>query len=202
MIVNPERLIQHLTDWIKEYAKSNGKTALIIKDFELYDSDLVIWLCKKTRIPVITTDCTEFYEECSEVAEANNGIIVETYSLSDMFLRSYKKSQIGDILPLGDLHLTEVQELYRHADINHTHIEFFDIKKWTPIDIEWATKQDDVYNIISDEKDPVRHREWGRYSTGQREMIAEMHQIEKKTRHKVNPNIPICHVRDKKGLVR
>ena len=213
MILNYERLIKHIVNWIRDYAKDNNKKTLITHHIdplwnEVYDSELNKWFCEKTRMPVVLVDHKKSYEDCRKEAELHNGIVVGFHTLSDIFLRSYKKHQIGDILPLGDLHLTEAHELYRYLNLGDADVNLLGVRGWTASDIEWAHRQDvgpgpgPGYGIISGEEDPVRHRNWAGYSTKQREMVAEMHQIEKRTRHKPIDSIPKCSVRNIKGLVR
>jgi len=69
-------------------------------------------------------------------------------------------------------------------------------------EIEWADRENMNNNIVTDETDPARHRDWLRYSMRQREVIAKVHQLEKISRHKYNPNLPVCQVRNIAGLVR
>lgn len=83
-------------------------------------------------------------------------------------------------------------------------------------EIEWADREDirttedigKVYTsiprsgIVKREADPAKHPAWLGYTGRQREVIAKLHQMEKISRHKHNPAIPVCHIRDKKDLVR
>ncbi|KKN66643.1 hypothetical protein LCGC14_0469780 [marine sediment metagenome] len=80
-------------------------------------------------------------------------------------------------------------------------------------EIEWADRQNTSTGtawskdkigvpIVTDKGDPTRHRAWQSYTGRQREVIAKMHAIEKATRHKYNPNLPVCQVRKENGLVR
>lgn len=208
MILNYERLIKHIVNWIRDYAKDNGKKALVVQAMETHDALVTRWLCDKTRIPVITVSHLAFNKELMMRSDDSDGIIIDSLTLDDVWIRAYKKNQVGDILPLGDLHLTEIHALYKHLNLGDEDINFFGIRKWSATDIEWAHRQDvgpgpgPEQGIISGEEDPVRHRNWGGYSAKQREMVAKMHQIEKRTRHKIINNIPKCSVRNIKGLVR
>jgi len=56
--------------------------------------------------------------------------------------------------------------------------------------------------IVTSELDPSKHIAWMGYSGRQREVVAQMHQLEKASRHKYNPNLPICELRSKLDLVR
>lgn len=75
-------------------------------------------------------------------------------------------------------------------------------------EIEWADRQNEQTDmgdggIVVSREDPTKHRAWQAYTGRQRKVIAKMHAIEKATRHKYNPNLPVCKVRDGvKGLVR
>lgn len=69
-------------------------------------------------------------------------------------------------------------------------------------EIEWADRENERTSIVVDEADPTKHGAWRAYTGRQREVIAKMHQLEKSTRHKYNPNLPVCEVRKVPGLVR
>ncbi|MHA2426425.1 MAG: NAD(+) synthase [Candidatus Hermodarchaeia archaeon] len=69
-------------------------------------------------------------------------------------------------------------------------------------EVEWADRQDMQNGIITSEEDPARHRAWVGYTIRQREVIAKVHQMEKISRHKYNPNLPVCDVRGVSGLVK
>lgn len=69
-------------------------------------------------------------------------------------------------------------------------------------EVEWADRQDMQNGIIRSEDDPARHRSWVGYTLRQREVIAKVHQMEKISRHKYNPNLPVCDVRSVSGLVK
>lgn len=56
--------------------------------------------------------------------------------------------------------------------------------------------------IITGETDPSKHPAWMGYTGRQREVVAKMHQLEKISRHKHNPALPVCEVRKVEGLVR
>ena len=68
-------------------------------------------------------------------------------------------------------------------------------------EIEWADRQNDItkrqYNkaIVTYSQDPAKHPAWLGYTGRQREVIAKVHQMEKITRHKHNPHLPICPIR-------
>lgn len=81
-------------------------------------------------------------------------------------------------------------------------------------EIEWADREDmrtqifdNEYNyrgpgIIKNNADPTKSKEWYRYTSRQKEVIAKLHQIEKISRHKINPNLPMCELRTVEGLLR
>lgn len=56
--------------------------------------------------------------------------------------------------------------------------------------------------IISGDPDPSKHPSWMSYTGRQREIVAKLHQLEKVSRHKHNPALPVCEVRKLEGLVR
>ncbi len=69
-------------------------------------------------------------------------------------------------------------------------------------EIEWADRQNMHNGIVESNEDPVKNTAWQAYSARQRQVIAKMHGLEKTSRHKYNPNLPVCQVRGVPGLVR
>jgi NAD+ synthase len=167
----------------------------------------------------------------SYMANAHRGLVVGTGNRSeDNLIRYYNKFGDGcaDISPIGDLFKSEVYNLFAHVTINNganslmpeSAMWIYNAKPTADLwgkhekqtdeeelgitydEIEWADRENTKNDIIVDNADPVRHREWARYTTRQREVIAKIHQMEKMSRHKHNPNLPICKLRHLEGLVR
>lgn len=73
-------------------------------------------------------------------------------------------------------------------------------------EVEWADRQNEITKlqhqkpIVTDQGDPAKHPAWLGYTGRQREVIAKVHQMEKISRHKHNPALPVCPIRDR-GLV-
>lgn len=70
-------------------------------------------------------------------------------------------------------------------------------------EVEWADRQNEITKlqhqkaIVTDEGDPAKHPAWLGYTGRQREVIAKVHQMEKISRHKHNPALPVCPIRDR-----
>ena len=58
-------------------------------------------------------------------------------------------------------------------------------------ELEWLEELDKHSHIITSNKDPAKEHSWFKFTMRQKEVIAKVHQMEKLTRHKHNPNIPI-----------
>jgi NAD+ synthase len=80
-------------------------------------------------------------------------------------------------------------------------------------DVEWADRENmrtaitrdatfGTSGIVESEEDPAKHPAWLGYTGHQRMVIAKIHAMEKATRHKYNPALPVCRVREEEGLVR
>lgn len=141
------------------------------------------------------------------ITDSNNYINVGSICKNDYLItRSYHKYLTGatDILPLADLKYSQIVFLLDNIIIHNRKL-WEDIKNLSDINrsiknndisdsqIEWAMSQNEKYNIISNETDPVRNKAWLSYTKRQRECIALLHQIEKKTRHK-QLYLPICKI--------
>lgn len=74
-------------------------------------------------------------------------------------------------------------------------------------EIEWADRMNEKTNlsygkpIITDLGDPAKHPFWNALTSRQREVVAKIHQMEKITKHKENLNLPVCLLRDEKGII-
>lgn len=74
-------------------------------------------------------------------------------------------------------------------------------------EIEWADRENMrtegiASGIVVNTSDPAKHSAWLGYTGRQRIVIAKMHSLEKASRHKINKNLPVCHIRQVEGLVR
>lgn len=84
-------------------------------------------------------------------------------------------------------------------------------------EIEWADREDmrtqytiegiaghdqKVPGLIFDDADPAKRPDFYRYTGRQQQVLAKLHQMEKISRHKANPNLPVCRVRNVPGLVK
>jgi len=76
-------------------------------------------------------------------------------------------------------------------------------------EIEWADREDiDTQHIAADERDwdvpgiiftdeePRFHERWNSYTPREKDVISTLHRMEKISRHKANPNLPVCVVHD------
>jgi NAD+ synthase len=165
----------------------------------------------------------------SYMSNAYQGLVVGTGNRSeDNLIRYYNKFGDGcvDLSPIGDLFKSEVYYLFKFlaekknkGSMSNSAKDIYDkapsADLWENIEqtdeeelgltydeIEWADKQNQKTNIIVNETDPVKNKAWMGYTGRQRVVIAKIHAMEKISRHKYNPNIPICKLRDKKWLIK
>jgi NAD+ synthase len=158
----------------------------------------------------------------SLMAHALNGIILGTGNRSeDHITRYYQKFGDGcvDIAPIADLWKSEVNSLFHHlttdggkksmgpaataiyrakpsADLWGADAGQEDEKELglTYDEIEWADKEDVKTNMIFHDNHPEKHEQWGSYSERERHVLKTLHRMEKVSRHKHNPNMPVCQV--------
>lgn len=86
-------------------------------------------------------------------------------------------------------------------------------------EIEWADREDmrtdyvehhteaigatrHTPGIIFDDADPAKRPDFYRYTGRQQTVLCKLHQMEKISRHKANPNLPVCRVRGMTDLVK
>jgi NAD+ synthase len=160
----------------------------------------------------------------SYLAHATNGLIVGTGNRSeDRITRYYQKFGDGcvDFSPIADLHKSEVRELFRYlasVDIDNNGImnpgaaAIYHAKPTADLwgadsgqedekelgisyeEIEWADREDVKTPLIFRETPPNVESKFGNYTGRQQEILMKLWKMEKVSRHKSNPNMPICIV--------
>lgn len=133
----------------------------------------------------------------SEVRELFAHLAI-TLSLSEMMPLSAQV--ILDAKPTADLWGPESgQEDEKELGISYDEIEWADREDMrTTEEFDCGTSP----GIIFSDDDPTKASDFFRYTDRQQKVIAKLHAMEKVSRHKVNPNLPMCTVRDQEGLVR
>jgi len=164
----------------------------------------------------------------SFVAHATGGIIMGTGNRSeDHITRYFQKFGDGcvDFCPIADLWKSEVYALFKYlaeekngimgpaskaiyeaiptadlwgADSNQEDEKELGISY---DEIEWADRQDMRNGIIFRNEAPETHSDWFTYFTRQQEVIKKLWHLEKISRHKANPNLPVCPVHNSELLV-
>jgi len=142
-------------------------------------------------------------------SEKKNLLLISNRDYAERnYVRNYHRSEIVDYFPLfksslGDvwpaLKWSEIVELYNKIDIKQfpefeTYLKSFpkpndkayntDI---TYTEYEWLMDIEKLYDynpIIKSDNDPTKHQKWFTFNIRQKEIIAQLHQIEKNTRYK------------------
>lgn len=136
-----------------------------------------------------------------------NGIVVGARCRHEhLFTRPYSKLNVPDLLPFALLKQSQLECLSNLIIDSNKYPTFSKIKETsketglniTSEELEWLddlnerTKVISGKGLIEDETDPTKSQRWYKFTVRQKEIIAKLHQIEKLTRHKHNPNIPVC----------
>lgn len=182
------------------------------KSWELFSKGSVGGLRSCLRAPTL-----------SFLAHATNGLIVGTGNRSeDRITRYFQKFGDGcvDFSPIADLWKSEVYALFKYLaeEINGGTMApgakaIYDAKPsadlWgadsgqedekelgiTYDEIEWADKEDVLTSgIIFRSESPTTHANWNTYTERQKVVIQTLHRMEKVSRHKANPAMPVCEV--------
>lgn len=69
-------------------------------------------------------------------------------------------------------------------------------------EIEWADREDMRTGIVKSDADPAKAPSFYIYTARQRQVLARLHHLEKASRHKINPNLPMCSLRSHTNLVQ
>jgi hypothetical protein len=244
MILNCEKVLNHIAGWIKEYATRNNKSSLVVNLNNNVNSAILILACKKTRLKTFYTLIgrddsplasyfnvkfvrfigagLEILEEVSpqtliktdikiniepivltKISKHNNGLILSDIDRNDyLIIRNYKKNNVYDLLPLADLFKSELNEIADKYCGDLMFSKYENRYNITSSELEWLNEINSKNNIIVSQTDPVRNKSWGIYTGRQRKIISQTYQIEKLTRHKYNPGLPVCLIRNKRNLVK
>lgn len=62
-------------------------------------------------------------------------------------------------------------------------------------EVEWGDRQDIRFGIVFADSTPNTHRAWNTFSPRQQRILDSLWSAEKLSRHKMNPNLPVCEVR-------
>ena len=155
----------------------------------------------------------------SFLAHATNGIIVGTGNRSeDRITRYFQKFGDGcvDFCPIADLWKSEVYALFKFLAEEETGTmqpgaqAIYDAKPSADLwgadsgqedekelgisydEIEWADREDTVNGIIFSDSSPSGNLDWHSYTPREKDVILKLHKMEKTSRHKANPNLPVC----------
>lgn len=164
----------------------------------------------------------------SLVAHATNGLIVGTGNRSeDHITRYFQKFGDGcvDFSPIADLFKSEVYALFKFLAEEKTGVmspgaqAIYDAKPTADLwgadsgqedekelgmsydEIEWADREDMKTGLIFGEMDPTRSIYWSNYDDRQKVVLHRLWVMEKISRHKSNPNMPVCMLHGNNDLV-
>lgn len=132
--------------------------------------------------------------------------------IEHLYLRPYFKNEHVDILPLANLNNSAIRKLFNESCLHFPSSKI--ILSLSPKDedksysINITNKELEELDQLNDRTkiglhkegiihclfDPAKSTKWFAYTSRQKEIIAKLHQIEKITKHKHNPNIPICDI--------
>lgn len=154
-------------------------------------------------------------------AHSTNGLIVGTGNRSeDRITRYYQKFGDGcvDFSPIADLWKSEVYSLFKFlaeektVEMSISARAIYEAKPtadlWGPDsgqedekelgisydEIEWVDKEDVKNGIIFSDDTPSLNKDWSHYTPRQQEIVTILHKLEKVSRHKHNPNLPVCKI--------
>lgn len=164
----------------------------------------------------------------SFTAHATGGIIIGTGNRSeDRITRYFQKFGDGcvDFCPIADLWKSEVYDLFKFLAEEATGTmgpgskAIYDAKPTADLwgadsgqedekelgitydEIEWADREDVKTPLIFRETPPNVETKFAQYTERQQEVLMKLWKMEKVSRHKYNPNLPVCEVHGKVNSV-
>lgn len=197
-VIDSKQVLNYLTSWMNDYFKSAGKDNCIIYylDDEKIESSLLNFIMSRNSITCTMCHIKDNYDliDLVKLSKSTNGLIVSSINRNKYrLIRSYPKFFNPDLMPLADLYCSENAELlstFETVDIDKvlSSILSSDDLEVSLRDLEWADREDAICKIISSNVDPTTHWQWVTYNMHQKRLLANMHQQEKLTKHKCNPN--------------
>lgn len=186
MILNEEKVIQTIADFLSDYINNCTLKNFWIKD-KMYE-DITVKICERARAKcgaeVLTSwsfmdyegTKIRYYDFARHITDSDNRdecLIVSPLTRSEGIInRSFNKHlHKADVYPLLDLYRSEACMLSRKVMQERDEEEY--------IDRETAKNK-----IITLDAPPNKHPEWYKYTKAQKALIAKMHAREKATRHK------------------
>lgn len=151
---------------------------------------------------------SEVYELFCYLSGEMNPRHEENKSLEPVMIRSLDCSRVGlsaraiiQTAPTADLWGPDAgQEDEKELGISYDEIEWAD-----RLDVSTSQanrKNGNGQGIIFSDSDPAKTEDFYRYTSRQQAVISKLWSMEKQSRHKMNPNLPVCLVRSEDGLVR
>ncbi len=185
MIVDKEKTIKFIADFLSDYINSTTLKDFWIKDNVPPNSLFLLKACILARekcgsdifVPweVIGNENPYVAVRLQEPDHKASCLIVSPLCRNEGIIdRSFDKHKhIADVYPLLDLYRTEIIDLVGH-----------DIYNQETTDKEYIDKENIKTGIITSDEPPNKNKNWYKYTRDQKVLIAEMHSREKATRHK------------------
>ena len=195
MILNEEKVIQVIADFLSDYINSTPLKNFWIRYHIKPNDDLLIKACEKAREKCgadtylrsmpdrmhnvflkggfsSTSECKQYdFAKDEFPKDIDLCLVVSPLCRNDgLIRRSFEKHKPSDVYPLLDLYSSEVCQILGS--------EFIDDG------LEFIDRENTKNGIITSDVSPLKHKDWFKYTKSQKVLIAEMHAREKATRHK------------------
>jgi hypothetical protein len=191
MISNVKEVVRICQTWLSDYS-NKYRVSFVVHAHEDIASIVVSVLCKTIATSTIVINDSELIEK--ELKHPNKILVGSINRTNGLLNRRYSKRSneaLADIYPVYDLYESELEQISNYLNPN--------IKLPAPYSeresVEWAILENDRTGIVSNEELPINNEKWFGYSLKQKQIISEMHQREKKTRHKTLIGKPILFIR-------
>lgn len=192
-----DKIVSSTGTWLCDYLSNSPCNGIFIYFFddELIESKLLRIICKQYNIKHKLFYATfDNLSNLVDKAKSEKHLIISSINKNKYeFIRDYPKYFNPDLAPFADTFRSEILiSLSTFMPINS--LAIMDSLHKTGFSwriIEWAYRQNYLNGIIESDKDPTSSNLWVSYNMDQKRVIAKISQLEKTTRHKINPNLPI-----------
>jgi len=199
MLLDVQSVIDYVAQWVVDYTKQAGKNLLVSVGSNPVMEHLSIQCTTKMSGLRIQCGCSD-YIEANKYADESGLVLGDVSKTTGLYYRSYSKLGAGlaDLFPFLDLEESEILQIskFLNPNLQDTLPEEFMM-------LEFCNSIESMYNIITSPNPPHTNYRWPYFTAIQKKWMGDVHQREKKTRHKAitkpYPTIPV-HLCRRQGL--
>lgn len=180
MLANVKEVVRLCQNWLSDYSKKYGVSFIVNPDSQI-SSVVTSMLC--FGIDTSTLILPSLDNFMWEGFGAHRILVGSINRTNGPLNRQYCKrglDGLADVYPVYDLYESELEQIAKYMKPDIVLPDRFLDREI----VEWAISENDKTGIITKDESPIANEKWFGYSMKQKQIISELHQREKSTRHK------------------